>query len=135
MIDWTAIWLSVYLATATTTVPLVLGIPIACWIVHSPRRWKFLVETVVALPLSVRRLVTGIVLSFAHTLGEFGVALMVGGDLPGATRAVSISICDAAQSFDYQAASRTSLLLLIQSLVILAATYSLQRTVWLRPRP
>ena len=64
------------------------------------------------MPLSVRGLVTGIVLSFAHTLGEFGVVLMVGGNLPGVTRTVSISIYDAVQSLDYAAASRTSLLLL-----------------------
>ena len=49
----------------------------------------------IVLPLSVRGLVTGIVLSFAHTLGEFGVVLMVGGNLPGVTRTVSISIYDA----------------------------------------
>lgn len=221
--DWTAIWLSVRLATATTLVLLAVGIPLAYWIVFSPRRWKFLVEAIVALPLvlpptvlgfyvliaigplspvgraymrlaghglpftfeglliasvlyslpfavqpfsaefasvdrrlleaswslgasrldtfrrvvlplSVRGLVTGIVLSFAHTLGEFGVVLMVGGNLPGVTRTVSISIYDAVQSLDYQAASRTSLLLLIVSFVILASTYSLQRTVWIRPR-
>jgi len=222
-VDWTAIWLSVRLATATTLVLLAIGIPLAYWIVFSPRRWKFLVEAIVALPLvlpptvlgfyvliaigplspvgrayvrlaghglpftfeglliasvlyslpfavqpfsaefasvdrrlleaswslgvsrldtfrrvvlplSVRGLVTGIVLSFAHTLGEFGVVLMVGGNLPGVTRTVSISIYDAVQSLDYQAASRTSLLLLIVSFVILASTYSLQRTVWVRPR-
>ena len=88
----------------------------------------------VVIPLSVRGLVTGIVLSFAHTLGEFGVVLMVGGNLPGATRTVSISIYDSVQSLDYAAASRTSLLLLIVSFVILVSTYSLQRTVWIRPR-
>ena len=88
----------------------------------------------VVLPLSVRGLVTGIVLSFAHTLGEFGVVLMVGGNLPGVTRTVSISIYDAVQSLDYAAASRTSLLLLIVSFAILASTYSLQRSVWLKPR-
>ena len=49
-------------------------------------------------------------LSFAHTLGEFGVVLMVGGNLPGVTRTVSISIYDSVQSLDYAAASRTSLL-------------------------
>lgn len=88
----------------------------------------------VVLPLSVRGLVTGIVLSFAHTLGEFGVVLMVGGNLPGVTRTVSISIYDSVQSLDYAAASRTSLLLLIVSFVILTSTYSLQRSVWIRPR-
>jgi molybdate transport system permease protein len=88
----------------------------------------------VVIPLSVRGLVTGIVLSFAHTLGEFGVVLMVGGNLPGVTRTVSISIYDSVQSLDYAAASRTSLLLLIVSFVILVSTYSLQRTVWIKPR-
>src|SRR3989449_9810275 len=86
----------------------------------------------VVVPLSIRGLVTGIVLSFAHTLGEFGVVLMVGGNLPGVTRTVSISIYDAVQSLDYQSAARTSALLLVISFVILAITYSLQRTVWVR---
>jgi molybdate transport system permease protein len=222
-VDWSAIWLSVRLAIATTLVLLAIGVPLAYWIVFSPRRWKFIVESIVALPLvlpptvlgfyvlvaigplsplgrayarfaghglpftfeglliasvlysmpfavqpfaaefasvdrrlleaswslgasrvetfrriviplSVRGLVTGIVLSFAHTLGEFGVVLMVGGNLPGVTRTVSISIYDAVQSLDYAAASRTSLLLLILSFLILACTYSLQRSVWLKPR-
>jgi len=217
------LWLSVRLATATTVVLLVIGIPIAYWIVFSPRRWKFLVEAIVALPLvlpptvlgfyvliaigplspigrlyariaghglpftfqglliasvlyslpfavqpfstefasvdrrlleaswtlgvsradtfrrvvlplSVRGLITGIVLSFAHTLGEFGVVLMVGGNLPGTTRTVSISIYDAVQSLDYRSASRTSLLLLIVSFVILTSTYALQRSAWVKPR-
>ncbi len=221
--DWTAVWLSVRLASATTVVLLAIGIPIAYWIVFSTRRWKFLVEAIVALPLvlpptvlgfyvliaigpyspiglayariaghglpftfegllvasvlyslpfavqpfsaefasvdrrlleaswslgasrlvtfrrivlplSTRGLITGIVLSFAHTLGEFGVVLMVGGNLPGVTRTVSISIYDAVQSLDYAAASRTSLLLLIVSFLILASTYSLQRSVWIKPR-
>lgn len=221
--DWTALWLSVRLATATAVVLLAIGIPIAYWIVFSPRRGKFVVEAIVALPLvlpptvlgfyvliaigplsplgrayariaghglpftfqgllvasvlysmpfavqpfssefasvdrrlleaswtlgvsriatfrrivlplSIRGLVTGVVLSFAHTLGEFGVVLMVGGNLPGVTRTVSISIYDAVQSLDYPAASRTSLLLLIISFVILATTYALQRSVWVKPR-
>ena len=88
----------------------------------------------VVLPLSVPGLVTGMVLSFAHTLGEFGVVLMVGGNLPGATRTVSISIYDAVQSLDYASASRTSLLLLVVSFLILASTYSLQRSAWIKAR-
>ena len=221
--DWTAFWLSVRLASATTVVLLFIGVPIAYGIVYSARRWTFRVEAIVALPLvlpptvlgfyvliaigpysplgrvyarlaghglpftfeglliasvlyslpfavqpfsaefasvdrrlleaswslgasplatfrrvvlplSTRGLVTGIVLSFAHTLGEFGVVLMVGGNLPGATRTVSISIYDAVQSLDYAAASRTSLLLLVVSFLILASTYSLQRSVWIKPR-
>jgi molybdate transport system permease protein len=222
-VDWTALWLSVRLASATTLVLLAIGVPMAYWIVYSPRRWKFLVEAIVALPLvlpptvlgfyvliaigplspigraytrlaghglpftfqglllasvvyslpfavqpfsaefasvdrrlleaswtlgvsrletfrrvvlplSIRGVVTGIVLSFAHTLGEFGVVLMVGGNLPGVTRTVSISIYDAVQSLDYRTASRTSLLLLAVSFGILAVTYSLQRSIWIRPR-
>jgi molybdate transport system permease protein len=221
--DWTALWLSVRLASATTAVLLAICVPIAYWIVYSPRRWKFLVEAVVALPLvlpptvlgfyvliaigpmspvgrayaqiaghglaftfggllvasvlysmpfavqpfaaefaavdrklleaswslgvsplgtfrrvvlplSIRGLVTGIVLSFAHTLGEFGVVLMVGGNLPGVTRTVSISIYDSVQALDYTAAARTSFLLLVISFVTLSATYALQRSVWVKPR-
>jgi molybdate transport system permease protein len=84
----------------------------------------------VVLPLSVRGLVTGMVLSFAHTLGEFGVVLMVGGNLPGATRTVSIAIYDSVQALNYEAAWQTSLLLLLVSFLILSITYSLQKTVW-----
>ena len=220
--DWTALFLSIRLAAATTAVLLAIGIPIAYWIVYSPRRWKVLVEAIVAvplvlpptvlgfyvlvaigpqspigrlyaavaghglaftfegllvasvlyslpfavqpfsaefaavdrrlleaswslgvsrlatfrrvvLPLSVRGLITGTVLSFAHTLGEFGVVLMVGGNLPGVTRTVSISIYDAVQSLDYRAASRTSLLLLAISFAMLAITYGLQRRAWVVP--
>jgi len=222
-VDWTALWLSVRLATATTVVLLAIGIPMAYWIVFSPRRWKFVIEAIVALPLvlpptvlgfyvliaigplspvgrayariaghglpftfeglllasvlysmpfavqpfstefasvdrrlleaswtlgvsrletfrrivlplSIRGIVSGVVLSFAHTLGEFGVVLMVGGNLPGVTRTVSISIYDSVQSLDYGAASQTSLLLLIVSFLILASTYGLQRSVWVKPR-
>jgi molybdate transport system permease protein len=74
--------------------------------------------------------VTGIVLSFAHTLGEFGVVLMVGGNRPGVTRTVSVSIYDSVQALDYASAWQTSLLLLVASFVILAVTYALQKTVW-----
>lgn len=84
----------------------------------------------IVLPLSMRGVVTGMVLSFAHTLGEFGVVLMVGGNLPGVTRTVSISIYDSVQALDYTAASHTSLLLLIVSFAILSITYSLQKSVW-----
>ena len=221
--DWVALWLSVRLAAATSAVLVAIGVPLAYWIVFSPRRWKFLVEAIVALPLvlpptvlgfyvliaigplspfgrlfaraaghalpftfeglliasvlyslpfavqpfstefasvdrrlleaswslgvsrpstfrrvvlplSVRGLVAGIVLSFAHTLGEFGVVLMVGGNVPGVTRTISISIYDAVQSLDYSAAARTSLFLLVISFLILASTYALQRSIWVRPR-
>src|SRR5437667_7339481 len=85
----------------------------------------------IAVPLSWAGILTGVILSFAHTLGEFGVVLMVGGNLPGVTRTVSISIYDAVQSLDYTSAARTSLLLLVVSFVILTVTYSLHRRVWI----
>jgi len=84
----------------------------------------------VIVPLARPGIVTGMVLSFAHTLGEFGVVLMVGGNLPGRTRTVSISIYDAVQSLDYAAAGRTSLLLLAFSFGVLTITYAFQRSVW-----
>jgi molybdate transport system permease protein len=84
----------------------------------------------VVLPLSVRGLVTGMVLSFAHTLGEFGVVLMVGGNRPGITRTISVSIYDSVQALDYSAAMNASLLLLATSFLILSMTYSLQKSVW-----
>jgi molybdate transport system permease protein len=84
----------------------------------------------VIVPLARPGIVTGMVLSFAHTLGEFGVVLMVGGNLPGRTRTASISIYDSVQALDYAAAGRTSLLLLAISFVVLAVTYASQRSVW-----
>ena len=81
------------------------------------------------VPLSVPGIVTGMVLSFAHTLGEFGVVLMVGGNLPGITRTVSISIYDEVQAVNYGAAGETSLILLGISFAVLAVTYGLQKRV------
>jgi molybdate transport system permease protein len=81
----------------------------------------------VTLPLARPGVITGIVLSFAHTLGEFGVVLMIGGNIPGETRTVSISIYDEVQALDYAAANQTSLVLLIFSFAVLAVTYGLQR--------
>lgn len=81
----------------------------------------------VVLPLSRPGLATAAVLTFAHTVGEFGVVLMVGGNIAGETRTVSISIYDQVQALDYSAAAATSALLLGFSLVVLVITYSLQR--------
>jgi len=221
--DWQAIWLSVRLAGLTTLILVAVGLPLAWWLATTRRRFRFLLEAVVALPIVLpptvlgfyvlvaigphspfgqtytaltgsrlpfsfqglllasvlysmpfavqpfaaalatvdRRLIeaswclgisplatffrvtlllawpgilTGIVLSFAHTLGEFGVVLMIGGNLPGVTRTVSVSIYDQVQALDYAAANRTSLLLLFFSFAVLAITYSLQRKfvqVWM----
>lgn len=83
----------------------------------------------IVLPLCSAGILTGIVLSFAHTLGEFGVVLMVGGNIPGVTRTVSISIYDEVQALNYAAAGTTSLFLLGASFVALSVTYLLQRRV------
>jgi molybdate transport system permease protein len=99
----------------------------ASWCLGESRLATFLR---VVLPLSVPGLITGMVLSFAHTLGEFGVVLMVGGNVPGVTRTVSISIYDAVQALDYRTAGQTSLLLLAMSFAILTVIYALQRSVW-----
>jgi molybdate transport system permease protein len=82
----------------------------------------------VILPLSLPGLLTGLVLTFAHTLGEFGVVLMVGGNLPGVTRTLSVSIYDRVQALDYASAASTSLFLLVLSFLLLALVYGLNRS-------
>jgi len=84
----------------------------------------------VILPLSLPGLVTGVALSFAHTMGEFGVVLMVGGNIPGVTRTVSIAIYDQVQALEYGAANVTALILLAMSFAILSMVYALNRKVW-----
>jgi molybdate transport system permease protein len=217
--DWQAIWLSLRLSICTTAILFAVGLPLAAWLAFSRRRWKFLVEAVVALPLvlpptvlgfyillaigprsplgalygkltggmlpfsfeglllasvlyslpftvqpvasafasvdrglveaswclgvsrfatfrrvvvplSLRGIATGAILSFAHTMGEFGVVLMVGGNIAGVTRTVSISIYDQVQALNYAAATETSLFLLGLSFAVLALTYAFQRRVW-----
>jgi molybdate transport system permease protein len=217
--DWTAIALSIRLATLVSAILVLVGVPIAYWLTFSRWRWKFLVESIVALPLvlpptvlgfyvlvalgtrspvgrlwaawtghglaftfealviastlyslpfgiqpvatafaqidrelldasamlgadrlrtffrilvplSVEGIIAAAVLTFAHTLGEFGVVLMVGGNLPGVTRTVSIAIYDDVQSLDFAAAHETALALLLMSFVALAAVYALTRKPW-----
>lgn len=84
----------------------------------------------ILLPLSVPGVVTAGVLSFAHTLGEFGVVLMVGGNIPGVTRTVSIDIYDHVQSLEYHEANRVALSLLLISFAVLATIYALNRRIW-----
>lgn len=217
--DWMAIALSLKLAAVVSLILLVIGLPIAYWLTFSPRRWKFLVESLVALPLvlpptvlgfyvlvalgsrspvgrawrawtghglaftfealviasilyslpfgvqpiassfaqidrtlleasailgagrlrtcwrivvplSLPGIIAGAVLTFAHTLGEFGVVLMVGGNLPGVTRTVSIAMYDDVQSLNFAAAHQTALVLLLLSFVSLSAVYALTRKPW-----
>jgi molybdate transport system permease protein len=84
----------------------------------------------VIAPLALNGILTGAVLSFAHTIGEFGVVVMVGGNLPGETRTVSIAIYDQVQALDYASANRTALLLVAFSFAVLAAVHALNRRVW-----
>src|ERR1700735_3984803 len=218
MIEWRALFLTLKLALVVCSILFVIGMPIAAWLSFTNWRWKFLIESVVALPLvlpptvlgfyvlvalgsnspvgrwyrhltghglaftfeglaiasvvyslpftvqpmvaafsqvdrnlinassilgasrlrtfirvvlplSLGGVVTGFVLSFAHTLGEFGVVLMVGGNIPGATRTVSIAIYDHVQALDYAGANRMAILLMAFSFVTLSITYSLNRRV------
>jgi len=79
----------------------------------------------IELPLAWPGIVTGMVLSFAHTLGEFGVVLMVGGSIPGETRTLALSIYDRVQAFDNAAASEMAAVLMAIALVSVAATFLL----------
>jgi molybdate transport system permease protein len=84
----------------------------------------------VILPLSISGLVTGLALSFAHTMGEFGVVLMVGGNIPGVTRTVSIDIYDQVQMSNYRAANQTALVLVLIAFAVLSLVYALNRRIW-----
>lgn len=79
----------------------------------------------VIAPLSAPGLITGVVLAFAHTMGEFGVVLMIGGNIPGITRTVSISIYDQVEASNYAAANGMALLLLAFCFAVLALVYGL----------
>lgn len=83
----------------------------------------------VELPLAWPGITTALVLAFAHTLGEFGVVLMVGGSIPGETRTLAIAIYDRVQAFDYPAAGAMAALLLALALVALVLTNVLSRRI------
>jgi molybdate transport system permease protein len=87
--------------------------------------WRALLR--IELPLAWPGILTGMVLTFAHTLGEFGVVLMVGGSIPGETRTIAIAIYDRVQAFDDVAAGRMAAVLLLISLVTIAATFALSQ--------
>jgi molybdate transport system permease protein len=86
----------------------------------------------VALPLSWNGILAGAVLTFAHTMGEFGVVLMVGGNIAGKTRTLSIVIFDHVEALEYEAANRSAALLLALSFAVLILVYALQRRPFLR---
>ena len=81
------------------------------------------------LPLAWPAIVTGLTLAFAHTLGEFGVVLMVGGAIPGETRTIAVAIYDRVEAFDNGAAGLMSAMLLAISLVALSLTYAMSRRI------
>ena len=84
----------------------------------------------VILPLSRNGVITGVVLSFAHALGEFGVVLMVGGNIPGVTRVVSIAIYEDVEAFNYRAANETALALVFLAFATLSIVYAVNRRIW-----
>ena len=94
--------------------------------------WQALLR--VELPLAWPGIVSAMVLCFAHTLGEFGIVLMVGGSIPGETRTVAIAIYDRVQAFDDAAAARMSALLLAVSLAAIALAYLFSRRFAAPPR-
>ncbi|HEY9126233.1 MAG TPA: molybdate ABC transporter permease subunit [Acidobacteriaceae bacterium] len=85
------------------------------------RGWRL--TTSILLPLGKQSLITAMVLTFLHTMGEFGVVMMLGGDIPGATRTLSIVLFNQVQNFNYSGANRTALLLLCFCIPALMAIY------------
>lgn len=81
----------------------------------------------VAVPMSVRGFIGAAVLAFAHTLGEFGVVLMVGGNIPGETRVISIAIYDQVETLNYGAAHQMSLLLLVFAFIVLFGMFVINK--------
>ncbi len=98
----------------------------------SPRTSQILAR--VLLPLIRPSLLTAMVLAFTHTVGEFGVVLMIGGSIPGVTQTLSIAIYDQVKDFDYAQANRTALLLLSLSFLALLLIYLRRDGVSVRPR-
>lgn len=88
---------------------------------------KFKTLTKVLLPNIKPALLTGVVLSFAHTMGEFGVVLMIGGNIPGQTKVASIAIYDEVESLNYAVANSYSLILLGITFTILILVYMFNR--------
>jgi molybdate transport system permease protein len=81
----------------------------------------------IATPLALRGYLTAVVLTFAHTIGEFGVVLMVGGNIPGATKVVSIQIYEHVETINYAAAHTLSAILLVFSFSVLLVVYTFNR--------
>ncbi len=215
--DFTPLFLTFKLAFVTTLILVVIGIPLAYWLSFTQRRWKFLIEPLVSLPLvlpptvlgfyilllfspqyplgsfletyfdvrvvftflglvigsvlfslpfmvnplkagieSIPRvlidasetlgksrretlfkvilpsmkpsLLTGFIMSFAHTIGEFGVVLMIGGNIPDKTRVVSIAIFNEVEALNYANAHVYSIVIIVISFILLTGLYAVNRT-------
>ena len=96
----------------------------AAWTLGASRLDAFFT---VVVPQSARGFLNAIVMAFAHTLGEFGVVLMVGGNIPGETQVISIAIFDQVESMNYAAAHRLSAILLVFAFTALFAMYFINR--------
>lgn len=96
----------------------------AAWL-SGLNRWQTFRK--VELPLAWPGIVSGVILTFAHTLGEFGVVLMIGGNIPGETRTLSIAIFDRMQAFDDRSAHIMSLSLLIIAFITISLVYWLNQ--------
>lgn len=81
----------------------------------------------VLLPNIKPSVITAVALTFAHTIGEFGIVLMVGGNMPGETRVASIAIYDEVQALNFEAANSYALILFLISLVLLTTIYSVNK--------
>jgi molybdate transport system permease protein len=88
-------------------------------------KWQTLIK--VLLPNIKSSLLTGIVLTFAHTIGEFGVVLMIGGNIPGKTRTASVAIYDEVEAFNYHGANVYAGILMVLSFCILFIMYLVNR--------
>jgi molybdate transport system permease protein len=84
-------------------------------------KWQTFVH--VLIPNIMPSLLTAVVLTFAHTLGEFGVVLMIGGNIPGVTRVASIAVYDAVEQMDYTAANNYSLVLFAFTFILVVAVF------------
>ncbi len=96
----------------------------AAWSLRASKLDAFLT---VASPIALRGYLTAMVLGFAHTLGEFGVVLMVGGNIPGKTKVISIAIFDHVEALEYAQAQVLSWGLLLFSFLVLLVVYSINR--------
>ena len=123
--DWIAVRLTAELAALTTVLLLIVGTPIAWWLARTRSAGKPLVASLVAMPLVLPPSVLG----FAHTVGEFGVVLMIGGNIPGATRVLSVAVYEHVEATEFDQAHRLAAGMVVFALLVLLTLYALNRRV------